>query len=53
MAVAYAFRVASKLLADRIIDVSPLIEKTMPFAEIKEAFEIAIRPDTYRIVLTM
>jgi len=49
----HGFRVASKLLSDRIIDVSPLIEKTMPLSEIKEAFELAIRPDTYRVVLTM
>ena len=49
----HGFRVASKLLSERIINVSPLIEKTMPFAEIKEAFELAIRPDTYRVVLTM
>ena len=49
----HGFRVASKLLSDRIIDVSPLIEKTMPLSEIEEAFELAIRPDTYRAVLTM
>jgi L-iditol 2-dehydrogenase len=47
------FRVATKMLSDRIIDVRPLIEKTLPLAEIREALELAIRPETYRVVVTM
>ena len=49
----HGFEVATKLLSDRLIDVKPLIQKTLPLSEVKEAFELAIRPDTYRIVLTM
>jgi threonine dehydrogenase-like Zn-dependent dehydrogenase len=49
----HGFRVATKLLSDRLIDVKPLIETTMPLDKIKEALELAVRPETYRVVVTM
>jgi Zn-dependent alcohol dehydrogenase len=36
-----------------LIDVEPLIEATMPLEEIEAALELAIQPETYRVVLTM
>lgn len=49
----HGFTIATKLLSDRLIDLSPLIEATMPLDDIQAALELAIRPDTYRVVLTM
>ncbi len=46
------FRIAVKLLSDRLIDVRPLIDRLVPLADLTTAFELAIRPDTYRIVVT-
>jgi L-iditol 2-dehydrogenase len=47
------FEAATKALSDRLIDVEPLIEATMPLEEIEAALELAIQPETYRVVLTM
>lgn len=49
----HGFTVATRVLSSRIVDVRPLIQKTLPLSEVKEALELAIKPDTYRIVLTM
>jgi L-iditol 2-dehydrogenase len=46
------FRIAVKLLGDRLIDVRPLIDARVPLANLEEAFERAIRPDTYRVIVT-
>jgi L-iditol 2-dehydrogenase len=46
------FRIAVKLLSDHLIDVRPLIDRLVPLSELHAAFELAIRPDTYRIVVT-
>jgi L-iditol 2-dehydrogenase len=47
------FEIASSLLSKRLIDVRPLIYKTVPLDNIKDAFEMAVRPDTYRVIVTM
>ncbi len=46
------FRIAVKLLSERLIDVRPLIDRLVPLSDLQTAFELAIRPDTYRIVVT-
>jgi L-iditol 2-dehydrogenase len=46
------FAIAVRLLARRLIDVRPLIDRRVPLTELQTAFELAIRPDTYRIVVT-
>jgi threonine dehydrogenase-like Zn-dependent dehydrogenase len=46
------FRIAVKLLSERLIDVRPLIDGLVPLADIKSAFELAIRPETYRVIVT-
>lgn len=44
---------ASLLISRGIINVQPMIEKTIPLEQAQRAFEEAIKPDTYRIVVTM
>jgi len=46
------FAIAVRLLSQRLIDVRPLIDRTVPLQELETAFELAIRPDTYRVVVT-
>jgi L-iditol 2-dehydrogenase len=46
------FEIAVRLLARRLIDVRPLIDQMVPLTELERAFELALRPDTYRIVVT-
>jgi L-iditol 2-dehydrogenase len=43
--------VGAKLLSDRTIDPRPLIESRLPLARIEEAFELAVRPETYRVIV--
>lgn len=45
------FLIATKLLSSKLIDVSELISDRVPLAEVDRAFEEAILPDTYRIVV--
>jgi threonine dehydrogenase-like Zn-dependent dehydrogenase len=46
------FLIAVKLLSNRLIDVRPLIDRCVPLVDLEIAFELAVRPDTYRIVVT-
>jgi threonine dehydrogenase-like Zn-dependent dehydrogenase len=46
------FAIAVRLLSQRLIDVRPLIDRLVPLADLGTAFELAIRPDTYRVVVT-
>ncbi|MGO5052932.1 zinc-dependent alcohol dehydrogenase [Lachnospiraceae bacterium LCP25S3_G4] len=45
------FLIATKLLSNKILDVSALISDTVPLANIEQAFEKAIDPNTYRIIV--
>ncbi len=47
------FETSTALLSKRLIDVRPLIHTRVPLDNIQEAFELAIRPDTYRVIVTM
>jgi threonine dehydrogenase-like Zn-dependent dehydrogenase len=46
------FRIAVKLLSERLIDVRPLIDRLVPLTDLTTAFELAIRPETYRVIVT-
>jgi L-iditol 2-dehydrogenase len=46
------FAIAVRLLSQRLIDVRPLIDRCVPLADLETAFQLAIRPDTYRVVVT-
>jgi len=45
------FLISSRLLSNGIIDVSELISARVPFDKIDEAFQKAIDPSTYRIIV--
>lgn len=47
------FLIATRLLSNRIIDPSLLISEVVPFEKIEHAFNRAIDPKTYRIVVKM
>ena len=47
------FRKAVDLMSKGVVDVAPLIQELVPLDEIERAFELSIRPDTYRIIVTM
>jgi L-iditol 2-dehydrogenase len=42
-----------KLISRRLIDVACALEGTVPFDQLAEAMDRALRPDTYRLVLRM
>lgn len=46
------FFVANRLLSSGIIDCKSMIAKTFPFAQAQEAFETAIVPGTFRVIIT-
>lgn len=46
------FYTANQLLAKGIIDCKPLISKTVPFLDAQTAFESAIVPGTFRVIIT-
>lgn len=43
---------ATKMMENGIIDVKPFIEKTVDFENVKDALEHAVKPNTYRVVVT-
>lgn len=47
------FLTANRLLSQRIIDPSLLISGVVPFEKIGEAFEMALDPKTYRIIVKL
>lgn len=47
------FQVAVKLLSDKMVDPSLLISDVIPFEKIDYAFERAIDPKTYRVIVKM
>ena len=46
------FFVANRLLNAGIIDCKPMIEKTFSFEDAQEAFEAAVVPGTFRVIIT-
>ncbi len=45
--------VAGKIISNRLLDLNRAIECVVPFGQLAEAMELALQPDTYRIVLRM
>ena len=45
------FLIATRLLSGKLIDVSELISATIPLNEIEDAFNKAVDPSTYRIIV--
>lgn len=48
-----SFDQAVNLLSKNIVDLSDLVSAVYPMEQAQEAFEAALRPDTYRVVITM
>jgi L-iditol 2-dehydrogenase len=48
----HSFRQAVAMLSQRLVDVSPFISERVAFPDVFKGFEQAIRPDTYRVVMT-
>ena len=47
-----SFRQAVTAISAGLVDMSPYISARVPFPEVRAGFELAIRPDTYRVVVT-
>ncbi len=47
------FLAAAKLLSTKMIDPTPLISEVVPFTELEHAFDRAIDPKTYRVVVKL
>jgi threonine dehydrogenase-like Zn-dependent dehydrogenase len=47
-----SFREAVAAISARRVDLSPLVSVCVPFPEVQHGFEMAIRSDTYRVVMT-
>ncbi|MGD8555644.1 MAG: zinc-binding dehydrogenase [Anaerolineales bacterium] len=44
-------QIAAKMLSNKVIDPSPLIEETRPLEEIEQAIQRAAAPDSYRVIV--
>ena len=45
-------RQAVQMISGRRVDLRPLISRTFPLVQLEEALQAAIRPDTYRVIVT-
>ena len=44
---------AVRMISGGLIDMKPFISATFPYDRLDEALQAALRPDTYRVVVTM
>jgi threonine dehydrogenase-like Zn-dependent dehydrogenase len=42
-----------RLISRRLIDLTPFISLVLPFEKLEEGLQAALRPDTYRVIVTM
>lgn len=47
------FLQAARMIADQIVNLKPFVSKVLPFDQLEEAIEIALTPETYRVVVAM
>ncbi|MCE5209471.1 MAG: zinc-binding dehydrogenase [Chloroflexi bacterium] len=47
------FLQATRMVADKIVDLKPFISKVLPFEKLAEAIQWALSPDTYRVLVKM
>ena len=45
-------RQAVRMISGGVVDLKPLISLVFPFVKLEEALEAALRPDTYRVIVT-
>lgn len=48
-----SFRQAVQAISAGLVNLAPLVSARVPLAEVQHGFELAIRPDTYRVVVTI
>lgn len=48
-----SFRESARMLSEGLIDVRPFISEEIPFEKVGYAFERAVAPDTYRVVVKL
>jgi len=46
-------RQAVKMISEGHIDLQPFISKVFPFERLEEGLQAALKPDTYRVIVTM
>ena len=46
-------QIAGKLISSKLLDLPKAIETVVPFDRLAEAMALAVRPDTYRVILRM
>jgi len=42
-----------RMISQRLVDLKPFISLVLPFEKLEEGLQAALRPDTYRVVVTM
>ena len=47
------FLQATRMVSEGIIDLKPFISKVLPFERLEEAIQLALTPETYRVLVTM
>lgn len=47
----HSFRQAVRAISHQLVDLSGYISDRVPFEEVQRGFELAIRPDTYRVIV--
>jgi len=45
--------ITGKVISNRLIDVSQVVQGVMPFERLKEALELSLQPDAYRVIVQM
>lgn len=48
-----SFRESARMLSEGLIDVRPLISAEVPFEQVNYAFQRAVAPDTYRVIVKL
>ena len=47
------FLQAARMVSEKLIDLKPFISRVLPFSQLEEAIQLALTPDTYRVLVTM
>jgi L-iditol 2-dehydrogenase len=47
------FLQATRMISDQAVDLKPFVSKVLPFNQLEEAIEVALTPETYRVVVAM
>ncbi len=48
-----SFQESARMMSEGLIDLRPFVSEVLPFSEGKKAFERAVSPDTYRVIVEL